>query len=78
MLSLKTPSTIYKGCTEPILIVPRIRISGAAPGVPLFTTDNPATLLCKEAIGLVLGLSAISLPAILTIDPVKSLLLAVP
>ena len=63
MLSSKTPSTTYNGCTCPILTVPLIRISGAAPGVPLFTTDKPATLLCKEATGLVLGLSAISFPA---------------
>ncbi len=78
MLSLNIPSTTYKGFTEPILMVPLILISGSAPGVPLFTTDKPATLPCNDATGFVFGLSAISFPDTFAIEPVKSLLLAVP
>src|SRR5678809_180373 len=78
MLSLKIPSTTYNGCTCPRLTVPLMRISGAAPGVPLLTTERPATLLCREDTGLVLGLSDTSRPDIFVIDPVRSLLLAVP
>ena len=78
MSVVKIPSTTYKGLVWFLLTVPLIRISGSCPGCPELTIDKPATLPCKEATGFTLGLSATMSPSILTIDPAKSLFLAVP
>ena len=78
MLSLKSPSTMYKGLYPLIELVPRIRISGSSPARPLLTICTPAILPCKEESGLVEGLLAISSPLILVMEPVKSRFFALP
>ena len=78
MLSLNSPSTIYKGLYPLIEFVPRIRISGSEPARPEFTICTPATFPCKEESGFMAGLLASSSPLMLVIEPVKSLFLALP
>ena len=78
ILSVNIPSTTYNGFVLYLLTVPLILTSGSAPGCPEFTTDKPETLPCKDATGLVFGLSATIFPSTLTIEPVKSRFLAVP
>ena len=78
ILSLKRPSTIYKGVYPLMEFVPRIRISGSLPARPLFNTCTPAILPCREESGFMAGLLAKSSPLIFTVEPVRSRFFAVP